>query len=584
MGNFQLEETKKLYKHFKEVSIAEFFERNRHLLGFDNPKKALLMTVKELVDNSLDACEEARILPEVKITIKEVKKERYIVRVEDNGPGIPKEHIPNVFGKFLYGSKFHRFIATRGRQGIGVSALTLYSQLTIGKPIKVISKTPNSNAYYFEIKIDTKRNEPKVLKFEERKWKKKSGTVVEVEIEGRYSKGKASVDEYINLTALVNPHAKIVYINPRGEKFVYNRITNEIPELKEIKPHPHGIELGVLARMLKETKEDSLLKFLIKEFSSVGKVAALNIIKKVNLDPNRKPQSLKDEEIERLYDAMLNTKIRAPPSKVLITLGEEKIAESLINMYNPEFVSVKKRPPSTYRGLPFIVEVGIAYGNINTQKAQILRFANRVPLLYRSGECAITQAVKEVNWKSYGLKVGDDNIPQEPMIIFVHISSVWIPFTSESKEAIAQYPEIIREIKLALRDAAKNLYTYIRKKRMLSEIEEKYITLYGYSIEISESLSKILNIDENIVRRNISERIKKELKKDLIKIVNTIREIKTLVESGKINEAKRFLKNLVKKLIEKGIIDEKELENIIKVLIPQTIKNYGSTRKNKETS
>src|SRR5215469_6575796 len=151
-------------KSQKEISVSEFFAKNRHLLGFDNPRKALLTTVKEAVDNSLDACEEAGHLPEIWVRIESVGKDKYKFGVQDNGPGIVKKQIPLIFGKLLYGSKFHRLRMSRGQQGIGISAAGMYGMLTTGKPVKIVSMTsPKKPAHYFEIQIDTRRNMPEII-------------------------------------------------------------------------------------------------------------------------------------------------------------------------------------------------------------------------------------------------------------------------------------------------------------------------------------------------------------------------------------------------------------------------------------
>ncbi len=571
--NISKKETE-LYRKFKRVSVAEFFEKNRHLLGFENSKKDLLITVKELVDNSLDACEEAGILPDIKVRIDELKPSIYKVRVEDNGPGIPPDKIPEIYGSFLFGSKFHRYVSTRGKQGIGASAVVLNGQLTTGKPVKVISKVPGGKAYEFEIKIDVNKNTPIVIKKKEVDWKKEHGTIVEVTLKANYQKGRQSVDEYIRLTALANPHATIVYINPKGEKFVYKRITNNVPKLYETKPHPHGIEIGVLERMLKETSHMTLKEFLIKEFSSIGHKTALEILKKAKLDPNRDPKSLSSKEIEKLYEAMQETEVRAISAKYVVILGEELIRDSLIKMFDPEFVAAKTRKPAVYRGIPFVVEVGLAYGG-NIKNFRLLRFANRVPLLYKAGECAITEAVKSINWRRYGLNGKEGEFPYEPLIIMIHIASVWIPFTSESKEAIAPYPEIVKEIKLALKETLRELSIYVRKKQSLKYIEQKYKALYGYGLELARYMAKILDKPENELRVKIISRIKEELLKDLVEVLRTVKDIRSLVEENKITEAKKVLKKMLEDIIKSKIFTQKEINE----LIERALEEISKTKK-----
>src|SRR5438067_7861553 len=242
----------------REISVSEFFTKNRHLLGFDNPRKALLTCVKEAVDNALDAAEEAGILPDVVVKVDVVASDgpappasqatRFRVTVIDNGPGIVRHQIPPIFAKLLYGSKFHRLRMSRGQQGIGISAAGMYAQLTTGKPVEIISRTTaRSPAHYFEVQIDTKKNEPQILEKKQIAWESQRGTQVTMEVEGRYQKGRASVDEYLEQTIIANPHVKLTYVTPEGETKEYPRTYEQLPPLpREIKPHPYGIELGML--------------------------------------------------------------------------------------------------------------------------------------------------------------------------------------------------------------------------------------------------------------------------------------------------------------------------------------------------
>ncbi|MGC9079553.1 MAG: DNA topoisomerase VI subunit B [Nanopusillaceae archaeon] len=563
-----LKEELELYKNFKKVSIAEFFERNRHLLGFDSPRRALLISVKEYVDNALDACEEYRILPDIKVNVKEVDEDIYEISVEDNGPGIPYDQVPNIFGSFLFGSKFHRFVSTRGKQGIGASAVTLYAQLTTREPVEVITKLKTKDyGIKYKIKIDVKTNVPIVIEKKEIKIEKESGTIVKAKIIGQYVKGKQSVDEYIRLTALINPHANITYINPEGQKFVYKRITEFVPELKETKPHPYGIEIGYFERLCKESKYKNLVEFLSKTFSSISKQNAEKIVKRAKLDPDRDPKSLNDDEIEKLYKVLQETKLRAMPSKYIVVLGRDLILKSMENMLNPEFSAAITRRPALYRGIPFIVEVGVGYGG-NITEFQYYRFANRVPLLYKAGEDAITHALKNINWKHYGFEVEGD-YPKDPIAILVHVASVWLPFTSESKEAIAAYDEIVKEIELAVKNALRELSLYIKKKRALESIGDKYKNLYGYGLEVSSTLSEILKINEKDAENRIKERIKKELYNDVFEILKSVKEVKLLIKEGKDNQAKNLIKNMLSDTVKINLLSEKELSDIIEKVIKE---------------
>ena len=485
----------------REISVSEFFTKNRHLLGFDSPAKALLTTVKEAVDNALDACEEAGILPDLLIEIQAISETRYRVAVQDNGPGIVKAQIPKIFGQLLYGSKFHRLRQSRGQQGIGISAAGMYGQLTTGKPITVISRVgANKPAHKFDIQIDTRRNAPVVTADDEVEWKPEHGTRVEIEIEATYKKGRHSVDGYVEQTAMANPHAAIAYVAPDGERLTMERVAAELPKPPlEIKPHPHGVELGILLKMLHETKARNLRAFLSGEFSRVSPAVAEEIARGASLSPNMTPQKAAREQAEALYNAVQATKLMAPPSNVLSPIGEELLLTGLKKQVEARFYAATTRSPSVYRGNPFLVEAALAYGADSLpadEPITLLRFANRVPLLYQQSACAVTKSVIQTNWKSYGIQQSRGALPTGPIILMVHIASVWVPFTSESKESVASYPEIAKEIRLALQDVGRKLGIFIRRGLREEDAEKKRSYIEKYIPHIGIALQEILGIDD----------------------------------------------------------------------------------------
>ena len=484
----------------RDISVAEFFEKNRHLLGFDNPRKALLTTIKEAVDNSIDACEDGGILPEIIVEIIDMKNGRFRVIIEDNGPGIIKKQIPNIFAKLLYGSKFHSLKQSRGQQGIGISAAVLYGQLTTGRPAKIKSKiAPTEPAHYFELHIDTQKNKPEIIKDDKIEWKKDHGTRFELDLEATFQKGLQGVDEYLKQTAIVNPHVTIIYTNPKAEQIIFPRATEQKPkDSKEIKPHPYGVELGILMKMLKWTEHRTLQSFLTNEFSRVGAGTAKQICENAALLPSTKPQKLTRENAEKLIDAIRKTKIVAPPTDCIVPIGAELLEKGMKKEVNAEFYCSTTRPPSVYRGNPFIVEAAIAYGgNLPGDKTvEILRFANRVPLLYQQGACAVTDSIQKTSWRSYGLQQSGSNIPVGPAIIVVHIASVWVPFTSEAKEAIAHYPEIKKEIKLALQECGRKLNNYVSKKRKVKDEFKKRSYIEKYIPHVADALKELLKLSD----------------------------------------------------------------------------------------
>ena len=490
-----------LAKKARDISISEFFEKNRHLLGFDNPRKALLIAVKEAVDNALDACEEARILPEVNVELIQLEESRFRMIVEDNGPGIIKAQIPKIFAKLLYGAKFHKLSSTRGQQGIGISAALLYGQLTTGKPAIITSKTANGKkANLLKLKINTSTNSPDIIQEEETDWEgKEHGTKIEIDMEGNYIKGRQSVDEYLKETAIVNPHATIIYTNPEAEQIIFPRAVEVLPpEAKEIQPHPYGVELGRLMRMLETTAASTLQQFLTTEFVRVGPGTAKEICANSSLLPNMKPKNISRELAESLHKGIQKTKIIAPPTDCISPITDAQLEKGLRKEINAEFYCASTRPPSVYRGNPFIIEAGLAYGGEQEADGpiRIMRFANRVPLLYQQGACAITSAIQNTMWRNYGLQQSKNSLPMGPCTVVVHMTSVWVPFTSESKEALAHYPEIVKEIKLALQEIGRKLASFVNKKRRIGEEAKKRGYIEKYIPHVAEALKDIIGFDE----------------------------------------------------------------------------------------
>ena len=543
----------------KEIAVSEFFAKNRHLLGFDNPRKALLTTVKEAVDNSLDACEEAGILPDIHITIEALnggsnrkpdeKPEpakskgktaeplliepqaasaadaappaaepapiapsianatRFRVTVRDNGPGIVKAQIPNVFGRLLYGSKFHRLRMSRGQQGIGISDAGMYGLLTTGQSVGITSRTArNKPAHRFQLQMDTQKNRPEIITDETLdSWlddagnESPHGTEVSITIEARFQRGRASVDEYLEQTAIANPHAMIKFIAPDSVTRVFPREVTVVPDSPQaIKPHPYGVELGVLIRMLKETAHKHLGAFLQEEFSRVSTKVAKEICEKANLTTSTWCAQVARDDADRLHHAIQNTKIIAPPTDCLVPIGPQQILKGLLKELKAEFYTAETREPAVYRGNPFQIEVGLAFGGQlpADDSARIIRFANRVPLLYQPSSCCITKSVIDTNWRNYAMSQPRNGPPDGPLVIFVHMASVWVPFTSESKEAIADYDEIRKEIKLAIQECGRKLMTFVRKKQRIAREGQRRGIFERYIGEVVNAVSKINGLGE----------------------------------------------------------------------------------------
>jgi DNA topoisomerase-6 subunit B len=510
----------------REISVSEFFAKNRHLLGFDNKRKALLTAVKEAVDNSLDACEEAGILPDLEVAIQQTDQDRFRITVRDNGPGIVKQQIPNIFGKLLYGSKFHRLKMARGQQGIGISAAGMYGLITTGKPIRVVSRTgARQQAHLYRLAIDTKKNRPDIIAEETQEVDWAHGTEVTIELAGSYLKGRQSVDEYLELTAIANPHARIAYHPPGGAPLIFERATEEMPaETREIKPHPYGIELGTLMKMLKETKAKKLGQFLTTEFSRVSSSIARQVCEASGVTRDSWVASIAPPVVERLYNALQAAKLKAPSTDCLAPMGAEAILSGLLKGIQAEFYTASTRPPAVYRGNPFQIEVGLAYGGElgsdrrdehsdpgegkpdgESLQARLIRFANRVPLLYQQSSCCTYKAVTETSWGNYGLSQSSGALPRAPLLILVHMASVWVPFISEGKEAIADYDEIRKEVRLALAECGRRLSTLLKRKRRKAAHSRRRDVFTRYIDEVVDATRAMTVFDRDKFRKALMD-------------------------------------------------------------------------------
>lgn len=487
----------------REISVAEFFERNRQILGFDNPQRALLTAVKESVDNALDAAEEAGVLPDVTVEISKDDSgpDRFRVVVTDNGPGILRRELPNVFGRLLYGSRFHAHRQSRGQQGIGISAAVLYAGLTTARPVKVTSKVEEEEAaHVLEILVDAQKNLPKVVSDTLELWDRPHGIRVELVLKAKYVRGRQSPLEYLRGTAIVNPHARLVLVEPDGTRITFERASTEVPPVsKEVLPHPYGLELGELAAILKQSKEKRLAEALPKRLAGITPRALKEVLATAHLSGNVEPGGIHGTDLESLLAALHSVSLLPPSSESLSPIGAVLIKRGLRNVLGelrPDFYAPPvSRPPKIRGGSPFLVEVGLVYGGSlpPDQPIQLLRFANRVPLLFQQGACAITAAVESVDWRRYGLdQRGGQGIPAGPCILLVHVASTRIPFTSESKEAVAEDPEVLKELQLALQAVARHLKSHISRQVRREYASEKFTIIRRILPQIAEKSSRLI--------------------------------------------------------------------------------------------
>jgi len=614
---------------FGALSPAQFFARYREIAGFSNPKRALYQTVRELVENALDATDSHGILPNIKIVIRRSPENpsHYTITVEDNGIGIPPQHVPNAFGRVLYSSKYV-LRQTRGMFGLGVKAAIIYGQMTTGNPVEIITSTISSKRiYYFKLRIDLKKNQPVIL--ERGSWRKNRdwhGTIASITVEGDWSRAKRNIIEYIRRTAIVTPYANIVFVSPDGEIMYYKRTITKVPiPPKIVKPHPHGIDLELLKEMIKHNSERTIKDFLINSFHGIGYKTVDELLQLIKINKDKKVGSLTEDEIKKLakilrgidrevilqfkdsgkyktllkmlqeafpwlskekiiqaieyvnkilvdktkqperlsskfdptklkiehIDALVRAlkkyypRIRPPSPSALSPLGEEIIIEGLKRVYEPEFIAAVTRKPLSYQGHPFIIEVGIAYGGkiSDSDKPVLVRFANRIPLIYDESSDVAWKVVKPrrdekdkkgkkekkekegFDWKAYGIEF------PAPLIVFTHICSTKIPFKGVGKESVADVPEIENELKLALREVARRLRIYILKKKKEEEKRRRITILARYVPEIARNLSIILRdimgTDgiEPLLREKLIEAIAVRTGIDKMKIMKAIEDV-----------------------------------------------------------
>jgi len=466
---------------FEEISASDFFYRNRDIAGFTNPSRAIFAAIRELVENSLDAAESQKIVPEIYVRLSfegEASKDTqiYRLRVEDNGSGIQPRFIPSAFGQVLFGSKY-KLKQTRGTFGLGGKMAVLYGQITTHQPAFVTSCTGQSKIYSFKLMIDIQRNRPIILDrkvlINKDNWR---GTIVEFTLEGDYLRAMPKILDYFKQTAMVNPYANLTFVDPKGRLYKFVRGTTEMPEPpKETCPHPYGVDVELLQRLIQITVYNNMAEFLKGHFHRVGEITAQKFLEFSQLSPSKNPKKLSHEEIVRLMQNLKKYKDFLPPdASCLSPLGEDLLRAGVMKELNPEYLVVHQRKPSTYAGHPFIIEVAIAYGGGVPKRGSfvIYRFANKIPLLYDEASDVSYRVISSMNWRRY--KVA----PDMPIAILVHICSTKVPFKTVGKEFISDRPEVRREEANALREVARELQHFLSRQEHV-HMEKKRLGIFG---------------------------------------------------------------------------------------------------------
>ena len=502
---------------FRSMTPSQFFYEYREVAGFGSPSRALYQTVRELVENALDATDVHGILPDIYVAVERLPENSnyYRVTVEDNGIGIDPKHVPYAFGQVLYSSKY-RLRQARGRFGLGAKMAILYGQIKTGRPVEVYTSPLRSRkVYFFRIMIDIEKNQPIVLTRGEfpnpSRW---HGTRVSVVIEGDWSRARHRVYMYMQRTAIAAPYANITFVDPDGNITIYSRKIRKLPpKPKEVKPHPHGVDIELLKQLIKKSNASTLFEFLVEAFQGVGKKTAKSFLEFAGLKEDLDPHKLSNRQLEHLARKLREfPKFRSPSADALSPFGPDIIEAGLRAILKPEFVVAITRRPRAYEGHPFIVEVGIAYGGEIpvSNEPMLLRYANKIPLLYDEKADVAWKVVDPSNfdWKSYLV-----NFPA-PIAVLTHIASTKVPYKGVGKESVADVPEIEQELRNALREAARKLRDYLLKKLREEEARKRVATFMKYAPEVAKSLATILSpmgVREEEVREMLLVAMKRRL-------------------------------------------------------------------------
>jgi len=492
---------------FEEISAADFFYRNRDIAGFTNPSRAIFAATRELVENSLDAAESLKIPPDIYVRLsfdEEASRDTkiYKLRVEDNGIGVPPRHIPSAFGQVLFGSKY-KLKQQRGTFGLGGKMAILYGQITTHQPACIISSTGISKVYTYKLMIDIRRNRPIILDrkvlINKEGWR---GTIVEFSLEGDYFRAMPKILEYFKQTAMMNPYANLTFVDPKGRLYKFARVTEEMPDPpKETLPHPYGVDVELLQRLIQVTPYRNMLEFLKNHFHRVGEKTASRFLEFSNITPSKNPKKLSHKEVVRLMRMLKRfTEFLPPDASCLSPLGAELLRAGVLKELKPEFAAVHQRRPAAYAGHPFIIEVAVAYGGEIPRKGNFLiyRFANRIPLLYDEASDVSVRMINSINWRRYKVT------PDMPIAIVVHICSTKIPYKTVGKEFIADRPEVRKEIANGLRGVARQLQRFLTKREHVDR-ERKRLGIF------SKYLPKIAQFSAQLAGKEKTPDIKKLL-------------------------------------------------------------------------
>jgi DNA topoisomerase-6 subunit B len=558
-------------KQITSSSTAEYFAKNLQQVGFSSPTKAVLTTLKESVDNSLDACEEAGLLPEITITVNKVgagsskSSDLIEITVEDNGPGIEADDLAKVYGEYLASSKFGRGQCTRGQQGIGISAATTWAQLTNATGVRVTSKTSKMRkAVVVTVDVDIKGNKGLIKNKETIDWDRAHGVRVEFRIDGRIQlNGDGGILTYLEGTTLVNPHLTIKYKLLDQDMVTIPRVSEVVPDIPPATlPHPHTMKLGEFMTHSGMFGKVEFGKFLKTGFSRVTDQTLKDLVK------NGLPKGLvtaltgklSEDQFKLAFQVIQKTELQSPSTRSVLTVGEESLAKSILRLGDVDFFSVVTRKPRIADFKPVVVEVALARflnRGGGDEQIQLLRFANRVPLQFDKAACAITRAAESVNWRAYGLQQSKDSLPMGSFVFAISVVSPFIKFKNASKETIDGSEELIEEIRRALMQAGQKLSRHIRRESKEADLERKIAHIEQFGPILVDYLVRITGA-KDIRKKRATEGLRKLLGRDAQAAAKDLSEAEVRLNALK---EKQHKAGMVFKASGEALRDEQDLDN-----------------------
>mmetsp|Transcript_23092 Transcript_23092/g.64022 ORF Transcript_23092/g.64022 Transcript_23092/m.64022 type:complete len:724 (-) Transcript_23092:3965-6136(-) len=570
----------------RQKSPAEFFADNQAIAGFDNYGKSLYTSIRELMENSLDACESIGVLPTIKVYIEELNKDEFNkvrgisvdtkdtelfetkggkgtsaasaaggsakkrkstggtatnsagakssatkprkkatqegyfqLRVRDNGCGMKHDKIPDLLGRVLSGSKYG-VRQTRGKFGLGAKMALIWSKKSTGVPIKVTtahlllpkskSKANNIDTSSLEppktvstcvLDIDITKNCPNIIEHSQRKndegW---MGTELELLIAGNWTTYRSRIVSYLQQLAIITPYAQLelVYENRsephRNMTLRHDRRSEQMPPLpKEIKHHPSSVNNIIVSQLIERSNHKTIIDFLTKELSCVTRNLAVRIVKECGWDEDEivEPSSITGRDLTKLVQVLRTVQMfKAPDGSCLSPLGEYNLNLGIRKVLEPEYVATSRDKPSAYEGHPFLVEAAVSLGGKEAKEGMnVVRFANRIPLLFEAGADVCTRvATSKINWSSYKIDQKRDKIG-----VFVSIVSTKIPYKGTGKEYIGDdITEISVSVKRALQLCCQQLRVHLMKRKALRDQRDRKSKLVKYIPDVSRSLFELL--------------------------------------------------------------------------------------------